>query len=175
MNSPQNYDINEWFIIIGLLVSILLIILLPKRFPHTISTLILMFCMVIPIILDTMIATKPFDFYDINDTSKFELFDFLLWFFYAPFGYFFLYGFDKWNLRSFGLLIYIIVSSMLAVGFEFITIKAHIFTFDGWHLFYSFPIYLVVQSAYIAFYLWIKTLFHQTKLSDLIYFNKTDT
>lgn len=111
MNLPQIFDLNEWLITIGLFLLIILMLLLPKRFPHTITILILMFCMVTPIILDTMIATKPFDFYNFNDTSKFEVFDFLLWFFYAPFSYFFYmvlingtykvltYSFTSWCLR----------------------------------------------------------------------------
>ncbi|MFC4802031.1 hypothetical protein ACFPA1_22185 [Neobacillus sp. GCM10023253] len=167
MSLPLKFDGNEWFIITGLLVSLTIIFLLPKKFPYTITILFMAFSMVIPIILDTMISTKPFDFYKINDSPKFEIFDLLLWFFYAPFGYFFIYIFERWNLHGFSLFIYIIVSSMISIGFEYLTIKAHLFTYNGWLLSYSFPVYLIVQSTYIAFFLWIRNLFLLTKPSDL--------
>jgi hypothetical protein len=122
--------------------------------------------MFIPKVFDTVIGTKPFDFYDINDSPKYEVFDLLNFFLYAPFGYLFLYFFDRWNIRGFSILIYIVLGSGIAVGFEWLGVKAHVFTFSGWRSSYSFLVYLIVQSVFVVFYLWMKRRFFQSESSE---------
>lgn len=164
MTFPLKFDSNEWFILASLFISIVIFIVLPKRFPHTLTILILLYCMFVPKLLDTIIGTKPFDFYDINDSPKYEIFDLLTWFTYIPFGYFFLYFYDKWHVTGFMILIYVVTWSGLAVGIEWLALKMDVFTFLKWQSIYSLPMYLVVQCSYILFFLQIKRFFFKTNI-----------
>ncbi|MFC6603923.1 hypothetical protein ACFQDF_24280 [Ectobacillus funiculus] len=81
---PKHFDENEWFIIIIILLSSILF-KLPKRFPASITILILLLSVAIPKVLDHSIAAiSPYDFYRLNDSEKYEVFDLLLDGVYLP-------------------------------------------------------------------------------------------
>ncbi|EKN64737.1 hypothetical protein BABA_22653 [Neobacillus bataviensis LMG 21833] len=160
---PERFDSNEWFIIISLLVTYAIIFILPKRFPHTISLIMLLFSMTYVQVLDHILAGLSFDLYDINDVEKYEWLDLITWFLYPPFGYILVYFFDRWSVRSVGVFWYILLWAFIAVGEEALSLKFNIFTYTGWKLPYSFPVYLITLSIYLLFFLYIKSTFEKLK------------
>ncbi|MBM7654408.1 hypothetical protein [Neobacillus cucumis] len=160
---PEKFDENEWFIVISLILTYWLMLKLPKRFPLTITLLILFFGMSYVQVTDHIIGGSSFNMYDINDTGKFEWFDLIGWFIYPPFGYFFIYYFDKWSIRGLKIFWYILGWSVIAMLVEWISLKFHMFTYYSWKLSYSYPIYLITLSIYLLSFLYIKSTFKKLK------------
>lgn len=160
---PKHFDENEWFIIAVILLSIILF-KLPKRFPTSITILILLLSVAIPKIIDHSIAAiSPYDFYRLNDSEKFEVFDLMLDGVYLPFGYLCVYFYDILLPKGFQVVLYIIVWAIFAVIFEYINVKVHLFTYHGWKLSYSFPTYITVISLFLSFYACIHYYYKKTK------------
>ncbi|PYI53872.1 hypothetical protein [Paenibacillus flagellatus] len=160
---PQRFDANEWFLLSALAVMAVLFFVMPRRFPKSVTIVFLALGVGIPMYADFLIAPKPFDLYDVNDTGNYELFEILFYFVYAPFAYFFVYFFDRWNVRGLGIAGYVVVWSAFAVAFEALAARLHVFHYKGWTLGYSSLVYLVVQSLYLAFYYRIKRTYAATK------------
>ncbi len=159
MLGPDPWNANEWFLLIALAVASAAALCLPKRFPHAVTLVILMFCLYVPKVLDTMIGTQPFDLYDINDSPKYEVFDLISWFTFAPFGYLYLYVYDRLQLRGYSTLLYILFCSLIGTVVEGLSMLAGVYTYKGWQLAYSFPVYLIVQSSYLVLFLLCKRWF----------------
>lgn len=160
---PKHFDENEWFIIIILLLSLILF-KLPKRFPASITILILLLSVAIPKVIDHSIAAiSPYDFYRLNDSEKFEVFDLLLDGVYLPFGYLCVYFYDILLPKGFQIVFYILVWAIFAVFFEYINVKLGLFTYHGWKLIYSFPTYITVISIFLSFYECIHYYYEKTK------------
>lgn len=149
---PKTFDENEWFIFTVLFVTTLLIIRMPKRLPWSITVLVFLYSAVAARAIDRILGGPPYDLYDINDTPYFDLVDLFTYFLYPAFGYFFVYLYEKWQLRGLFTYLYIVGCTILAVGFERLTVAANIFTFKRWTSLYSFPTYLVIFSVTLLYY-----------------------
>ncbi|MEH7418139.1 hypothetical protein V7266_22995 [Neobacillus drentensis] len=160
---PDKFDENEWFIIISLIVTYWLIVKLPKRFPLTITLLILFFGMAYVQVIDHILAGSSFNTYDINDYGKFEWFDWIGWFIYPPFGYFFIYFFDKWSIRGIRLFGYIMGWSVIAMIVEWISLEFNMFKYYSWKFAYSYPVYLLTLCIYLLFFLYVNSTFQKLK------------
>ncbi|AZU64042.1 hypothetical protein [Neobacillus mesonae] len=161
---PSKIDSNEWFILISLLITYAIIFLLPKRFPHSVTLIMLLFSMTYAHVIDHILAGISIDLYDINDVEKYEWFDLIAWFLYPPFGYIFIYFFDRWSVRGTKIFWYILVWAGISLSVEFISLKFDLFTFKEWKLAYSFPVYLMTLSIYLLFFIFIKNSFKQQKM-----------
>ncbi|MFC5452328.1 hypothetical protein [Paenibacillus aestuarii] len=144
---PLKFDANEWFILIAILFVFTTVLLLPKRF----STLFIVFMMLFNVFIgqtvDYLIAVPPYDLYDVNDRPDYELFDFLLYFLlYPPSAYIVLYFYSKWKIKGLYVIAYILGCALLTTGLEWIAHFLHVFTYKGWKLVYSFPVYIGVYS-----------------------------
>ncbi|WP_160725509.1 hypothetical protein [Bacillus sp. USDA818B3_A] len=160
---PNQFDANEWFITLSLILTYLLIIKLPKRFPRTITLMLLLFGMGYVQVVDHILAGISYNTYDINDYAEYELFDWIGWFIYPPFGYFFIYCLDKWSLHGRQLFWYIFGWSLIAMVVEWISLKFHMFTYYGWKFTYSYPVYLLTLCLYLLFFLYIRSTFNSLK------------
>lgn len=151
--SPKEFDQNEWLIIVCFVFLIILLYKLPKRFPTPVTVLILLFTLAVSRVVDHTIAGPDINFYDIMDSGKFEFFDIFCYITYAPFGYLFIYVYDKYQLRGTKLFLYIITCSIASIAFEYFTASSYIsfFKYHNWKPIYSLPIYLVVQSLTLLF------------------------
>jgi hypothetical protein len=166
---PKQFDQNEWFILISLAVLVLLLIFLPKRFPTSITTLILVFSMAIARVVDHLLAGPSINFYDVLDSGKYELFDILCYVPYAPFAYIFVYLYDKWKIKGINTTLYILLFSLIGIGTEWLTTTPLIdfFKYHNWNIFYSLPIYLVVQPLTLMFYHFIKKVHHDALVEKM--------
>ncbi|KRE55921.1 hypothetical protein ASL11_34885 [Paenibacillus sp. Soil750] len=147
---PERFDINEWFTLISLAVLLTVAILLPKRFSPLSIIVYTVFTVFISQTVDSLIAVKPFDLYDVNDSSKYEVMDIVIYYFnYPPFTYIFLWFYDKWKLKGIYRNLYIIGFSLISVFFEWLAHLCHVFIYKGWKLWYSPFIYIVIFISYI--------------------------
>lgn len=154
---PLKFDWNEWFVLLASAVLVILFFLLPRRFPKYFTMMNLLFTVCLVMTVDDVLALKPYDYYDWMDQDEFELFDVFTYFFlYPPMGYFFLYFYDRWKLRSWKLLFYILTWTTFSIGFEWVCVKSHVLTYKGWSLVYSIPVYLAVFGIELSFFHLVK-------------------
>lgn len=81
---PERFDINEWFTLFSLAVSLTIALMLPKRFSPVFITVFAVFTVFISQTVDSLIAVKPFDLYDVNDSSKYEVMDIAIYYLNYP-------------------------------------------------------------------------------------------
>ncbi|KAA0544599.1 hypothetical protein FZW96_19510 [Bacillus sp. BGMRC 2118] len=165
MPLPTKFDHNEWFLLLALFISFSIILFIPKRIPVSISILIMLFSIVVARLTDHILSAPRTELYQIMDTEKYELFDLLLYFLYAPFAYIFVYVYYRLNIKGMKILFYIIVCSTFGTLFEWITVEFRIFDYKSWNLQYSFSIYLVSQACTLLLFmiLWRRFEDHRSK------------
>lgn len=149
----SDFDGNEWFIIFSILAGTFLLIKLPRRFSIQ-TTIVYLLCGVFfGFLFDHTLSVLPVSYYTINDHSTFELMDFLSHIMYAPYSYLFFYLYDFFNIKLKFTLLYILVWAFLSIGFEIICDIIGIFHYEnGYSIYYSFVIYLLVKSIWVIFY-----------------------
>lgn len=153
----NHFNANEWFIVISLLIGTLLVLILPKRFTKKTASVYLMSGVFFGFFFDHTLSVLPVSFYAINDSSTFELMDFLSHVMYAPVSYLFFYLYDFFNIRSHFSLLYILVWAFVSVGIERLCVIVGIFHYQhGYSIYYSFIIYLLIESFWVLFYKIIK-------------------
>lgn len=146
------FDLNDWAVLSGVFVIWGTFLFIPKRFSKQTITLLMLYGLTSASVFDNSFAAYSLDFYDIMDGPKYTVMDFFVYFLYPPFGYFFLYFYKKFRIRSIGIIFYIFSCSLVATLLEFIFVKCNIFSYlNGYQLKYSFCVYLVVQSGLLFF------------------------
>jgi hypothetical protein len=167
MNDEVSYDshfnANEWFVIAMIVVGVIMILILPKRFTPIQTLFTLLIGIVFGLIFDQTIGIPPFDFYDIGDRSTHQLFDIFSYSMYAPFGYLFIYIYKWLGLKGFYIIPYIVIWSLLSIATEWVSLLVGLFHYKhGYKLIFSVPIYLFLQS--IHYLLFQKLLDKQNKM-----------
>jgi hypothetical protein len=149
---PKNFDENEWFIIVAVIVNILVFNLLPKRLPREITPLIILLSISFPKILDHTMAVRPYDLYNITDSKNYELFDLILYGVYPMYGYLFIYLIDVFKPSKLKFVLYILSWSLFAFTFEYFLNLLHVFKYTGWNIVFSLPVYLITLCLTYMFY-----------------------
>lgn len=150
------FDLNDYVLLSLIVIGFGLVYKMPKRFPQSVTLLILLFCSTVACALDNSMGGMAIDLYDIMDGPKYTIMDFVLYFFYPPLGYFFVYYYDRWKVKGIWTVFYITGCSLLAIALEWICVKAGIFHYKkGYFLNYSFCIYVVTQTITVFFYRYI--------------------
>lgn len=165
---PRDFDQNEWYIIISAIILVLLLHKLPKRFPGSVTVLLLLFTVSVARVTDHLLAGPHKDFYDIMDTGKYELFDLFSYIPYAPFGYLFIYFYDKHRLNGLLLALYIVCCSIGGIIVEWLVSTSYIgfLQYKNWNVFNSLPVYLIVQPLTILFFKLVKSLHEKSLLAS---------
>ncbi|WP_066064788.1 hypothetical protein [Neobacillus soli] len=151
----RHFNVNEWFVIGMIIGGMVLFYLLPKILP----LLTVVYCFLIGpflgLVFDHTIAVPPLDLYDVGDESGYSLFDLLSYTMYAPFGYFFIYFYERLRIKGQSKVVYIFIWSFLAIFVEWISVHVGIFHYkNGYKLLYSIPIYFFVESLTLFIYLY---------------------
>lgn len=108
-------------------------------------------------IFDHTLSVLPVSYYVINDSSTFELMDFLSHVMYGPYSYLFFYLYDLFNIKPRLSLLYVLVWAFVSVGIERFSEIIGVFHYrHGFNIYYSFVIYLLVLSVWVPFYRIIK-------------------
>lgn len=153
----DQFNANEWFIIISLLVGIIMVVILPKRFTKKTTGVFLMCGVFFGFFFDHTLSVIPFSFYDLNDHSHFELIDFVSHFMYGPYCYLFFYLYDLFRIKPRFSLLYLLIWLVLCISLERISLALGIYHFRrGYNTYYSLEIYMVVFLIWVAFYHVIK-------------------
>ncbi|MRG86120.1 hypothetical protein [Salinibacillus xinjiangensis] len=166
MPLPQEFDHNEWFLLISLVLIYGVMFLLPKHIPTTITILVMIFSILSARFLDHLMAGPTINFYDMMDTGKYDLTDVFLYFLYGPFGYFFIYVYEKFNIQGLAVLFYILICSLFSIGYEWLNVHFDVFNYKNWALRYSFTVYMGVQAITILFYHFVKNRYELLKASN---------
>lgn len=152
------FNANEWFVYITLIVGFLLVLICPKRFTLKESIFYLLFGIFIGKFFDHTISIRPFDFYDVNDNSSYQITDFFSYIMFAPFGYFFIYLYKLLIIKRWMIIPYIVIWSVVAIVVEYFASKIGVYHYkNGYHILFGFPIYLFCQSVLI----WLHYLVQQ--------------
>jgi hypothetical protein len=162
LSLPVKFDQNEWFIILNCSLGYFWLLLAPKRYPQVISVLVILFTFTVAIIMDHTLATPPLDLYDVNDRKKYELADVITYFMYTPYALLSVYLYDKFKPNGLFFTVYVIIWSLLAVGFEWLAVILNVFKYNGWTLLYSFSFYLFATSVHFKFFQFILRYFKET-------------
>ncbi|MGG3466179.1 hypothetical protein ABES02_01125 [Neobacillus pocheonensis] len=152
MPLPEKFDENEWFLIGCVVVSYLVLFFLPKRFPRSTTILFLLIGTTIARLSDHFLASPKLDLYNIMDTPNYDFFDLITYFLYAPFSYLFVYFYDRWKIKGYWILVYLLLCTSGGTLFEWVNKEFGVFTYKGWRLSYSFSVYLAVQCFVLLFF-----------------------
>lgn len=145
----DRFNANEWFVILLLVAGLAVTFSLPRRFPVKQSAVFFIFGLFGGLFLDHTISVYPIDFYDVNDASRYEWMDFLTYLMYSPFSYLYAYCLDKWKIKPAYVPLYIIAWGLISTGLEGLAVLAGVFHYkNGYGIFFSFPIYLIMNSFY---------------------------
>ncbi|MBD8070153.1 hypothetical protein [Bacillus sp. PS06] len=149
----HQFNANEWFIVISLIVGVLVVLFLPKRFSIQTTCVFLLCGVFFGFFFDHTLSVLPVSYYVINDSTLFEIMDFFSHIMYGPFCYLFFYLYDLFDIKPRFLMLWILVWALLSVGIEFVSHKIGVFHYQhGYKIYYSFGIYLLVISGWVIFY-----------------------
>jgi len=164
---PEHFNSNEWFTIVSIVLAMGVALALPKRFSLVEITVYTVFTVYLSQTIDSLIAVEPFDFYDVNDTPKLEWFDIAIYYFcYPPTTYLYLYFYDKWRVRGWKRVGYVLGYSLLSMLLEGVADLFGVYTYKGWKLYYSFFVYVGVYIIYIFVYIMVRHLLSQRDLGS---------
>lgn len=149
----NSFNKNELFTIFSLLIGLILMWKLKKIFSFKEILLYFLFGVFFGIFFDHTISVPPVDYYDVNDKSSFELIDFLTYIMYGPYSYILVYFYDYFKIKISYTPTYILLWTSIAIFMEFISKLIGIFHYkNGYNIYYSLPIYLLVYSFLICLY-----------------------
>jgi len=149
----RKFNSNEWFVITSLIIGIILVWKLPKRFSIKESLVYLIYFVFVGMIFDHTIAIEPFDYYDVNDSSAYQLMDFLSYLTFGPFGYLYIYFYDFFKMKNRYNTFYIFLWTMSALLMEYVAHALGVYHYkNGYEIYYSFPIYLAMLSSLLYLY-----------------------
>ncbi|UUZ82955.1 hypothetical protein LJK88_02805 [Paenibacillus sp. P26] len=142
---PATWSSNEWFVLICNVIVWTIVWLLPKRFTRVEKMLPFLFNFYLGVSVDLIIGVKPYDWYDVMDLPKTEIFDIVLYAtLYPVTAYLVLYLYDFLRPAGLWLWIYLAVCAVVTTGLEGLSVIFDVFTYKGWKLPYSLPVYFVI-------------------------------
>jgi hypothetical protein len=150
------FNVNEISLTVLVVIAYGIYFLLPKRFTRQIRMLSFMWGFATGVLIDFTIGGGLIDLYMENDTNAYEIFDFVYYLLYAPFGYFFFHFYDVFHINRKRFIFYIIGWSIIGLSAQWLFTALHILSFQkGYKLIYSFPIFLLTQTLTGYFYRYI--------------------
>ena len=149
----HQFNSNEWFIIIMLIIGYSVIWALPRRFSRGLSLVIVLIGIYIGLLMDHTISIVPFDYYDVNDNSSYQISDFFTYVMYGPYSYLFIYLYNRWRVEVKYAPLYILVWVIFGLGLEWFGVVMGVFHYkNGYQIYYSFPLYFIFQCVLLLLY-----------------------
>jgi hypothetical protein len=148
------FNTNDFFILSAIVILYFIIYLLPKLFlKKSTSFLLIFYGITVATIFDNSIGAHVFDYYDIMDGKKYTIMDVVAYLVYGPFGYFFIYLYEKYKIKGHWILIYVLTWTIVSLLFELLNVHLGVFTYkNGYKWYFSIPIYLYVQLILLYLY-----------------------
>ncbi|MBL0386304.1 hypothetical protein JJB07_06505 [Tumebacillus sp. ITR2] len=161
VNVPWKFDGNDWFLVISMGVLLLVILMLPKRFPAALWIPLVMYSGLLAQTSD-MVLAGVYDVYDFLDSQALEptyaVAQFVL---YPEMALLYCYFYEKWHVRGWKLGLYILVWVGFSTWYEWLSVQFHVLHYKGWILLYSVPVYLLVFLSLIFMYNWVSRLYEK--------------
>ncbi|MEH7503690.1 hypothetical protein V7152_17035 [Neobacillus drentensis] len=150
----RHFDLNEWFVLAMIIVGLGLIYFLPKILPGQTVVFCLLIGPFLGIVFDHTISVPPLDLYDVGDGPIYSIFDLLSYTMYAPFGYIFIYFYERLKIQGQKKVVYIIIWTVMAILLEKVCDMVGVFQYkNGYKLTYSIPVYFFVESLQLFLYI----------------------
>jgi hypothetical protein len=149
----HSFDANEWYVISNVVIFSVVIFYLPKIFSLLEGIAHLSYGVFFSMFYDHTLSVPPWDFYDVNDASKYQFMDFLSYIMFGTYSYVYIYIYKKLNIKGFMNIFYIAIGTCLALLLERLSLKIGLFHFDkGYSPYWSIPIYIIAQMVQIVFF-----------------------
>jgi len=153
----ERFDSNEWFVLIMLVLAYAAVWRLPKRVPTSWMLLALLWGFASSSVFDFTIGGGLLDYYKVNDTNRYELMDLFTYILFAPFGYFFIYGYELLRITRRTLILYIAGWAIVGMLFQWAAELAGATDYQhGYQLSYNLVAFLVTQSITGMFYAYMR-------------------
>jgi hypothetical protein len=153
----ENFDKNEIYILVMMVIAYAALFLFPKRLPRSITLLFLVWGFASSTFFDFTIGGGLLDLYKVNDSNKYELFDLITYFLFAPFSYFFIYFYDKFKINKVRFVFYVLGWSAIGLVMEKVSSIMGVTHYQhGYKLPYSLAIFLVTQTTTGLYYEFVK-------------------
>ena len=153
----ERFDENEWFTIVMLVLSYAAVWLLPKRVPTSWIILAFVWAIASASVFDFTIGGGLLDFYKINDTNQYELMDAFTYIMFAPFGYFFIYGYELLRITRKTMLFYIAGWAVVGMLFQWVAEMFGMTHYQhGYRLWYNLVAFLTTQTITGLFYAYMR-------------------
>ncbi|WP_160725968.1 hypothetical protein [Bacillus sp. USDA818B3_A] len=149
----DSFDKNEISLSIIFVLVYIFYFWLSRRVNRQVRILGLLWGLSIGILFDFTIGGGLLDFYRQNDTNHYDLFDVVYYLVFAPFGFFFFYFYEIFHINKKTFIYFTLAWSIVGVAAQWLFTFLDILTLQkGYHLAYSFPVFLIVQTATGAFF-----------------------
>jgi glucan phosphoethanolaminetransferase (alkaline phosphatase superfamily) len=153
----EQFDKNEIYILVMIVITYMAFFLLPKRLPRTITILFLVWGFASSTLFDFTIGGGLLDFYKVNDSNRYELFDLLTYILFATFGYFFVYFYEWLGINKKRFIFYVLGWTLVGLGMEKVSIWLGVTQYQhGYKIPYSLAVFLLVQTTTGLYYELIK-------------------
>jgi len=158
------FDMNEIALLIFVGVTYAIMVILPKKLSTELTILSLVWGFTVGVLFDFTIGGGKLDYYKVNDVNHYELFDFVYYMLFVPFGYCFNYFYKVLRIRGAISILYIVVWAGIGIGAQYVFSALHIITLqNGFKLVYSVPIFLIIQTLTALLYGYIKKAEQKSK------------
>jgi hypothetical protein len=153
----EHFDKNEIYILVMIVIAYTAFFLIPKRLPRNITLLFLVWGFASATLFDFTIGAGKHDFYQVNDSNRYELFDLLTYILFATFGYFFVYFYELFEINKKRFIPYVLCWTLVALMMEKVSIWMGVTHYQhGYKLQFSLAIFLLVQTTTGLYYQFIK-------------------
>ncbi|NRD76818.1 hypothetical protein HPT25_04840 [Bacillus sp. BRMEA1] len=153
-----HFDWNEGFMFSTSLIGLFVILSLRKHFDKMVFIIIWVYSLAFVETIDYSVAASPFRYYYCGDNKTYEPSAAAIQLFLYPcFSYLFLFFYERWNITEKKLIVYFLAWDLLSVFFEWINVINGVFTYTGWHLFYSAFVYPISCALLLIVYHFTKT------------------
>ncbi|UIR28625.1 hypothetical protein LZP85_11525 [Priestia flexa] len=138
---------NEVILLCMIGLAIVIALLLPRKLTKEIAILSWLWGLASGLVFDFTIGGGIIDFYTVNDSPHYELFDGLYYVLFAPFGYFFIYFYEALHISKYTFIYYILTWTLIGMGMNWVFITSDIIAFQNeFTIIYSFSVFLLIQT-----------------------------
>jgi hypothetical protein len=136
-----------------LVISYAAFFLFPKKLPRQFTILFLVWGFASSTLFDFTIGGGLIDYYKVNDSNRYELTDLLTYFLFAPFSYFFVYFYERFNIGKKAFIFYILGWCIVGMLMEKVSTFMGVTHYQhGYSIKYSFVVFLIVQTTTALYY-----------------------
>lgn len=149
----EKFSFNELYILMMAVFAYTAVFVFPKQLPRGVAIFFLIWGFASSTLFDFSIGGGLFDFYKVNDSDKYELFDLIAYFLFAPFSYFFVYFYKLLKINRKYFIPYILGWTILGLTMEKVSSLVGVTQYQGgYKIYFSVIVFLTVQTTTALYY-----------------------